>query len=138
MIYHTVRMTLRADAPAEKVTEALESLRNQGRVIPSVVSFVVGRDIGGEFEWGGTYVIADLDGYWEYLKHPAHRHTDEVGLPLVEKFVSFDTTDDEDPQIAAKIAELHTRRYAEDPALAQLVSDLSSYSGSSAPDAGTR
>lgn len=133
MIHHITRLTLRLDAPADKVAEALESLRNQGRVIPSVVSFVVGRDIGGEFEWGATYVIEDLDGYWEYLKHPAHRHTDEIGLPLVDKFVSFDVTDDEDPEITTKIALLHQRRYEEDPALAQLVSDLASYSGASAP-----
>lgn len=109
-------------------------MRNQGRVIPSVISFVVGRDVGGEYEWGATYAIKDLDGYWwEYLKHPAHRHTDEIGLPLCDKFVSFDVTDDEDPQIAERIAELHRRRFEEDPALAKLVSDLSSYSGSSAP-----
>jgi hypothetical protein len=47
--------------------------------------------------------------------------------------VSFDVTDDEDPQIAEKIAELHRRRYEQDPALAKLVSDLASYTGSSAP-----
>ena len=135
MIYHTVRMTVRPDAPQDKVDEALESLRNQGRVIPSVVSFVVGRDIGGEFEWGATYVIADLDGYWAYLKHPAHRHTDEIGLPLADNFVSFDTTDDPDPQIAERIAALHERRYAEDPELVELITSLSSYTGSSAPDA---
>ncbi|WP_345409448.1 Dabb family protein [Nonomuraea salmonea] len=111
----------------------MESLRNQGRVIPEVVSFVVGRDVGGEFAWGATFVIKDLDGYWAYLKHPAHRHTDEIGLPLVENFVSFDVTDDEDPEVAEKIAALHERRYAEDRALTQLVSDLASYKGSSAP-----
>lgn len=133
MIYHIVRMTLRPEAPVDKVEEAVESLRNQGRVIPSVASFVVGRDVGGEFEWGATYVIENLDRYWEYLKHPAHRHTDEIGLPLVDKFVSFDVTDDEDPEVAAKIAALHQRRYEEDPALAKLVSDLASYTGSSAP-----
>lgn len=133
MIYHTVRMTVRPDAPADKVEEALESMRNQGRVIPSVVSFVVGPDIGGEYTWGATYVIKDLDGYWEYLKHPAHRHSDEIGLPLVDAFVSFDVTDDPDPQIAEKIAALHQRRYAEDPELVRLVSDLTSYTGSSAP-----
>ncbi|ORT92976.1 stress responsive protein [Frankia casuarinae] len=133
MIYHTVRMTLRPDAPADKVEEAVESLRNQGRVIPSVTSFVVCRDVGGEFAWGATYVIEDLDGYWEYLKHPAHRHTDEIGLPLVDTFVSFDVTDHKDPEIAEKIAALHKRRYEEDPALAKLVSGLASYTGSSAP-----
>lgn len=133
MIYHTVRMTIRPEAPAAKLEEALESMRNQGRVIPSVISFVVGPDIGGEYEWGGTYVIEDIDGYWEYLKHPAHRHTDEIGLPVADKFVSFDITDDPDPQIAEKIAALHQRRFEEDPALAKLVSDLTSYTGSSAP-----
>ncbi|MEX5636975.1 Dabb family protein [Parafrankia sp. FMc2] len=135
MIYHTVRLTLRPDAPADRVAEAVESLRNQGRVIPSVTSFVVGRDVGGEFEWGATYVIEDLDGYWQYLKHPAHRHTDEIGLPLTATFVSFDVTDDPDPRIAEKIADLHRRRYEEDPALTKLVSDLASYSGSSSPEA---
>jgi hypothetical protein len=133
MIYHVTRLTLRPGAPADKVEEAIESMRNHGRVIPSVISFLVGPDIGGEYEWGGVYVIKDLDGYWEYLKHPAHRHTDELGLPLTDKFVSFDITDDPDPQMAEKIAALHRRRYEEDPALAELVSNLGSYSGSSAP-----
>jgi hypothetical protein len=133
MIYHTVRMTIRPGTPAAKLEEALESMRNQGRVIPSVISFAVGPDIGGEYQWGATYVIADLDGYWEYLKHPAHRHTDEIGLPVADTFVSFDITDDPDPRIAEKIAALHQRRYDEDPALAKLVSDLTSYTGSSAP-----
>lgn len=133
MIYHTTRMTLRPGVPADRVEEAVESLRNQGRVIPSVVSFVVGPDIGGDYELAAIYLIEDLDGYWEYLKHPAHRHTDEIGLPLVDKFVSSDVTDDPDPRIAEKIAALHRRRYEEDPALAKLVSDLNSYTGSSAP-----
>lgn len=135
MIYHTVRMTLRDDVAPERVEEALESLRNQGRVIPAVESFVVGRDVGGEYAWGATFVIADLERYWEYLKHPAHRHTDEIGLPLVDRFVSFDTTDDPDPRIAERIAELHQRRYDEDPGLVELVTQLGSYTGSSAPEA---
>ncbi|HEY2061555.1 MAG TPA: Dabb family protein, partial [Amycolatopsis sp.] len=58
---------------------------------------------------------------------------DNIGLPLVEKFVSYDTTDSDDPDIAEKIAELHTRRYSGNPALTKLVADLPSYAGSSAP-----
>ncbi|MEU7141538.1 Dabb family protein [Nocardia sp. NPDC046473] len=133
MIYHGNRFTLRADATPEAIEAALESLRNQGRVIPSVKSFVVGPDFGGEYQWGAVFVIEDLAGYWEYLIHPAHRNTDRVGLPLVDKFASFDITDDEDPAMAEKIAELHQRRYDSDPELTQLVSDLGEYSGSAAP-----
>jgi hypothetical protein len=133
VIHHIVRLTIQPGVSPEDLDAAVESLRNQGRVIPSVTSFVVGRDVGGEYEWGATYTIEDLDGYWAYLIHPAHRHTDQIGLPLVEKFVSFDVTDDPDPSIAEKIAELHRRRYDADPELTKLVSDLASYDGSSAP-----
>lgn len=98
-------------------------------------SFVVGRDFGGEFEYGATYVIEDLDGYWEYLIHPAHLNTDRVGLPLVEKFVSFDISDDEDPDLGTKIAALHKRRYDTMPDINKLVSDLPEYVGSAAPEA---
>ncbi|GAA2751795.1 Dabb family protein [Amnibacterium kyonggiense] len=133
MIAHIVRMTLNAGASEDAKEAAFASLRNQGEVIPSVRSYVVGPDVGGDFEWGAMYVLDDLDGYWEYLKAPAHRHTDEIGLPLVDRFVSFDITDSTDPTIHQKIAELHRRRYAEDPGLTALVQALPSYDGSANP-----
>ncbi|WP_330230525.1 Dabb family protein [Nocardia sp. NBC_00508] len=133
MIYHGNRFTIKASATPEQVEGALESLRNQGRVIPSVKSFVVGPDYGGEYHYGAVFAIEDLEGYWEYLVHPAHLNTDRVGLPLVDKFVSFDITDDEDPQMADKIAELHQRRYDTMPEIAELVSELGEYTGSAAP-----
>lgn len=43
-------------------------------------------------------------------------------MPLVEKFDSFDVTDDEDPEMGAKLADLNRRRYENDPELAALVS----------------
>jgi hypothetical protein len=135
MIYHGNRFTLKPGADPEQVEVALESLRNQGRSIPAVKSFVVGRDFGGEFEYGATYVLEDLDGYWEYLVHPAHLNTDRVGLPLVEKFVSFDISDDADPELGAKIAALHKRRYDTMPDINNLVSNLPEYVGSAAPKA---
>ena len=45
------------------------------------------------------------------MNHPAHLNTDRIGLPLVDKFVSFDITDAPDPETVAKIAEIHQRRY---------------------------
>jgi hypothetical protein len=133
MIIHGNRFVIKPDATPEQLEVALESLRNQGRVIPSVKSFVVGRDYGGEYEWGATFAIEDLDGYWEYLTHPAHHNTDRVGLPIVEKFASFDIVDDDDPEMGAKIAALHQRRYEQDAELTRLVSDLDEYTGSAAP-----
>ncbi|WP_158885131.1 Dabb family protein [Amycolatopsis anabasis] len=133
MIYHGNRFTLRPGISAEDREAALESLHNQGRVIPSVTSFVVGPDFGGEYEYGAVFVIKDLEGYEEYMNHPAHLDTDRIGLPLVDKFMSFDITDDPDPEIGAKIAEIHQRRYDTMPDIAALVSDLGEYTGSAAP-----
>ncbi|MBO2447932.1 Dabb family protein [Actinomadura barringtoniae] len=133
MIHHSIRFTVKPGTTPEQLETALESLRNQGRVIPSVESFIVGRDFGGEYEWGATFLINDIDGFWDYLIHPAHLHTDRIGLPLVDKFASFDITDDTDPDIGTKIADLHRRRFNEIPDVAGLVSDLPEYLGSAAP-----
>ncbi|WP_033288901.1 Dabb family protein [Amycolatopsis jejuensis] len=133
MIYHGNRFTFKDGVSQEEIDSALESLRVQGRSIPSVRSFVVGRDHGGDFAYGAMFVIEDLAGYWEYLVHPAHRHTDRIGLPLLDRFTSFDITDDLDPEVAERIAELHQRRYDSDPELTRLVSDLGEYEGSAAP-----
>jgi hypothetical protein len=76
------------------------------------------------------YVMKDIEGYLEYMMSPIHRKSDEIGLPLVEKFVSMDITDDEDPAIGDKIQEIHRNRFENDPALVDLVQNLSSYEGS--------
>ncbi|MFD5746501.1 Dabb family protein [Streptomyces sp. NPDC127033] len=112
MIYHSVRLKAKAGVTPEQIEEALESMRDQGRVIPAVKSFVVGRCFGGDYDCGGVFVIEDLDGYWEYLTHPAHAHADRIGTPLVEKYDWYDTVDDHDPQMGAKIADLQ-RRWSE-------------------------
>jgi hypothetical protein len=130
MIVHIVRFTLKPDAPKDQVDLAFEQLRKQGREINAVQSFVVGRDFGGEFDYGAIYVMKDIEGYLEYMMSPIHRKSDEIGLPLVDKFISMDITDDKDPAIGEKIAEIHQNRFENDPALAALVQNLSSYEGS--------
>lgn len=129
MIYHHLRCVLKASVTDGQRDEILGSIQAQGREIGAVRHFIVGREIGGDFAWGATFVFDDLDGYWEYLTHPAHLRSDAIGLPLVDKLVTYDTTDDPDPEIGAKIAALHERRYAELPELAKLVRDLPSYTG---------
>jgi hypothetical protein len=134
MIYHQIRMAIRPDAPKAALDHALELLRRLGRELDVVQSWCVGRDFGGEFEYGALYVLPDVDAYRTYMYSPLHRHIDEVGLPLVRNMVSFDLTDDPDADtVGAGIAEVHRSRFAGDPALVDLIDDLGSYQGSAAP-----
>lgn len=55
---------------------------------------------------------------------------DRAGLPLVSHMISQDLTDDPDPSIGEKIAEVHRNRYAGHPDLLDLIKDLGSYEGS--------
>jgi hypothetical protein len=130
MIFHSIRFTLKPSAPKDQVDLAFEQLYKCGREIRAVQSFCVGRDFGGEFQYGATYVLKDIDGYREYMLSPIHRKTDELGLPVVDKMISMDITDDQDPAIGDKIAEIHRNRFANDAALVDLIGNLGSYAGS--------
>lgn len=130
MIYHTIRFSYRSDASQDKIDEALDNLRKQGREIDSVLSFVVGSHVGDGFDAGATFVLEDIAGYAEYMAHPTHRKTDELGLPLVADMVSFDIIDDPDPETGAKIKKIHADRFAGDVDLANLIKGLGTYSGS--------
>lgn len=66
-------------------------------------SFIVGRDHGGDFQYGAVFAVEDLDGLLEYLTHPATYQTDHFGLDLVEDLHVFDVSDDNDPELNAKI-----------------------------------
>ncbi|WP_433158141.1 Dabb family protein [Kribbella sp. CA-247076] len=137
MIYHQIRISMKPTAPKAEVENALELLRQLGRDLDVVEHWAVGRDFGGEFEYGAMYALKDIDAYHTYLHAPLHRKIDEVGLPLVDNMISQDLTDDEDPEIGAKIDALHADRFANDAALVDLVSGLGSYEGSGAADEST-
>lgn len=90
---------------------------------------VVGRVFGGEHAYGAISVIEDVDGYDEMMNHPARLEIDRIGLPLVEKFESFDISDDPDPELARELAEIHQRRFDNLPDIAELVSGIGEYTG---------
>jgi hypothetical protein len=100
--------------PAE-ASSSMDLLRQAGEANPAVLSYVVGPDLAGEFEWGAVYVLADLDGYWQYLTHPAHVRSEMSGIKFVERFEAFDITDSDDPELRAKIAALQARNFEEHP-----------------------
>jgi hypothetical protein len=115
MIYHQIRIAMRPEAPKDQVEYALELLRKLGEELDVVEFWCVGRDFGGDFEYGAMYALKDIDAYRTYMYAPLHRKIDEIGLPLVANMISQDLTDDADPEIGAKIAEVHTSRFSDHP-----------------------
>ncbi|MEU2325645.1 Dabb family protein [Streptomyces althioticus] len=134
MIHHVNRATMKATATPEQIEAALESWRDQGRSNPAVKSFVVGRDHGGDFEYSAVFVVEDLDGLFAYLTHPTTYRTDRLGLHLVERLEIFDVSDDDDPDLNAKIQELHRRRNELNPQVTGLLADVPAYTGAGVDD----
>jgi len=127
MIFHINRMTYKAGLSEEQRRAGLEMARQSGAANPAVKSYVVGPELGGEFEYGAVYVFEDLDGYWAYLTHPAHVREELEATPLIEKFAAIDVTDSDDPQIGEKIAALQARNYQEHPDVAAVVAQAASF-----------
>ncbi|HEY4017832.1 MAG TPA: Dabb family protein [Pseudonocardiaceae bacterium] len=131
MIYHFNRVKLKEGVTPQQFEQAVQCLRDQGR-IPVVKSFIVGPEHGSDFDWGAVFVLEDLDAYAEYLNHPAHARLEQIGLPLLTKFDSYDVSDDLDPVLGDKIADLQKRNYEAKPELVTLMADVESHSGVSA------
>ena len=127
MIFHVNRLTLKPNLTEEQRRETLELMRQAGAANPAVRSLVVGRDLGGDFERGAVYVLDDLDGYWTYLTHRAHVHSEMKGIPLLVRFEGFDITHSHDPEIGAKMAGLQRRNFAEHPEVAALVAQAPAF-----------
>ena len=127
MIFHINRATFKAGLSEEQRRAALELLRHAGADNPAVKSYVVGPELGGEFEYCAVYVVEDLDGYWAYLTQPAHVRSELEGIPLIEKFAAIDVSDSDDPDLAKKIAALQTRNFQEHPEVAAAAAAAASF-----------
>lgn len=129
MIYHINRFAIKKDAPKDQLEAALQYLHRVGEELEVVEFYCVGKDLGGEFEVGAMYALKDIDAYRTYMYAPIHEETDNAGLPIVSNQVSYDLTDDPDPQIGEKMAQVHRDRFAERPELRELIQNLGSYTG---------
>jgi dienelactone hydrolase len=127
MIFHINLFTQRPGLSDEQRRAGLEMLRQSGEANPAVKSYVVGREFGGEFDYGAVYVFEDLDGYWAYLTHPAHVHEELEGTPLLEKFAAIDISDSDDPEFGEKIAALQARNFQEHPDVAAVIAQAASF-----------
>ena len=127
MIFHINRATYKADLSQEQRRAGLEMLRQTGAVNPAVKSYVVGPELGGEFEYGAVYVLDDLDGYWQYLEHPSHVRLEVTGMEFIERFEVVDITDSDVPEIGEEIARLQVRHMEAHPEIAALVAEVPSF-----------
>jgi hypothetical protein len=81
VIYHQIRVSIKKDAPEDQLETALHYLRRMGQEIDVVEFFCVGRDFGGEFDYGAMYALKDIDAYKTYMLAPLHQETDRAGGP---------------------------------------------------------
>ncbi|MFC4562342.1 Dabb family protein [Nocardiopsis mangrovi] len=130
MIYHFIRFTVKPEVPQETVDAIMSNMTGEGN---GTFPGGAGRDFGGEYQYGVVSAIEDIETYDKMMNDPAHLEIDLMGLPLIDKFMSFDITDDPDPEIGEKITEIHRRRFEANPDLTELVSNLNEYKGSAAP-----
>jgi len=126
MIFHINRATYKSDLSEEQRRTGVEMLHQSG-ANPAVKSYVVGPELGGEFEYGAVYVVEDLDGYWAYLEFPAHVREELWGIPHLEKFAAIDVSDSDDPELGEKIAALQARHQREHPEIAALIAQAASF-----------
>jgi len=134
MIFHINRATYKSDLSEEQRRAGVEMLRQSG-ANPAVKSYVVGPELGGEFEYGAVYVVEDLEGYWAYLEYPPHVREELWGIPHLAKFAAIDVSDSDDPEIGAKIAALQARHQQEHPEIAALIAQAASFT---VPDGAAR
>ena len=127
MIFHITRMAFKSGLSEEQRQACLEMARQAGAANPAVKSYVVGPELGGEFEYSFVFVVEDLDGYWAYLTSPAHVRLELEGTPLLEKFAAVDVSDSDDPELGEKIAALQARNFQEHPEMAALVAQAASF-----------
>jgi len=126
MIFHINLFNVKPGLSGEQREAGLDLMR-QDAANPAVKSWIVGRVLGGEFEYSAVYVVEDLDGYWAYLTHPAHVRSELEGIPLLEKFAAIDVSDFEDPDLGKKIAALQARNFQEHPDVAALAAQAASF-----------
>jgi stress responsive alpha/beta barrel protein len=138
MIYHINRFALRKDAPQDQLSHALDLLHRIGKELAGVEFYCVGRDLGGDFDLGAMYALKDFDAYRTYMFAPIHEETDNAGLPIVTNQVSYDITDDPDPQIVDKMAQVNRDRFAQRPELRRLITSMGSYRGLGTEDLAPR
>jgi hypothetical protein len=123
MIVHILRFSFKDGVREEDSAACLQAFRAVGEM-DSVLVGVVGPYTGsepGRYTHAATYVIADIAAFARYMNDPVHRSADFVVHPHVAAFDAFDTWDENDEDLPAKMAAIFQARVDGDPELAELI-----------------
>ncbi|QFZ21718.1 Dabb family protein [Saccharothrix syringae] len=125
MIVNLLRFRFREGTTPDQEAEVLAAMRRTAS-LDSAAFGVVGHDIGDPAEgFTHTYLVGipDLDALERYMHDPVHIAGDEVILPHLARLAAVRMSDD-DPDVAAKVAELHLAKVAKYPEWGRAVDEL--------------
>lgn len=116
MILNVLRLTLSDDTTAEQRADVLAALRRTAS-LPWVSFSSVGPDFGDPtgLTFGYAVAIDGLDALESYMHDPVHLSGDDVILPRVARLSAVRFSDDDDPNIGAKVFALHQAKVAKYP-----------------------
>jgi hypothetical protein len=123
VIAHVLRFSFKEETSQEEFEAAMAAFRRTGQV-PTISSAIVGRYAGNPadgFTHSAVYVLADLAALERFMYEPIHRDADFIVHPLMARMDAFDISDDDGPDLDAKIMGIQQRRLAADPDLAELL-----------------
>ncbi|WP_232666790.1 Dabb family protein [Pseudonocardia sp. TRM90224] len=117
MIVNVLRFRLRDGITPDQEAEVVSAMRRTA-ALDSVAFGSVGRDLSIPDEgYALTYVVGipDLEALERYMHDPVHLAGDDVILPHVASAAAVRSSDDGDPEIAAKVGALHAAKAAKYP-----------------------
>lgn len=123
MILNVLRLTLKDDTTPEQRAEVLTALRRTA-ALPWVSFSSVGPTFDDPLSFGYVVAIEDLDALEKYMHDPVHLAGDDVILPRVARLSAVRFSDDDDPDIGAKVFALHQAKVAKYPAWGRLVDSI--------------
>ena len=123
MIVHVLRYRFKDGVREADFTACLQAFQAVGEM-DSVLVGVVGPYAGsepGRYTHAATYLITDIAAFERYMNDPVHRRADFVVHPHLAEIDAFDTWDDKDEDLPAKMAAIFQARVDADPELAELI-----------------
>ena len=108
-----LRLTLKDDTTAEQSADVLAALRRTAG-LPWVAFSSVGPEFtdASGLTFGYAVAIEGLANLEKYMHDPVHLSGDDVILPRVARLSAVRFSDDDDPDVGAKVFALHQAKVA--------------------------